>query len=238
MNRDVLFPLAVILLAVAFPARSQAPDERAAIRQAALDYIEGWYEADATRMDRALHKELVKRLLRTVGGTEEFTSLNKTQMVEATKRGGGKNRPADARNIKVDILDVYRDIASVRTECVDYIDYLQLAKSEGQWKIVNVLWQFNVKERKAVTLDPKILSAYPGEYELKPGFTITVTVENDQLFIQATGQPRIQAYPSAETEFFLKDVEAQITFVKNEEGRIAQLILHQGGADVPARKIK
>jgi hypothetical protein len=230
--------LSVILLAVVMPAGSQTPDEKTAIRQAALDYIEGWYEADAARMDRALHKELVKRIISSTGGTEQFTSLTKAQMVEATQKGGGKNRPADTRNIKVEILDVYRDIASVRTECADYIDYLQLARSEEQWKIVNVLWLYNVKERKAVTLNPKILSSFAGEYELRPDFIVTVTVEKDQLFVQATGQPRLQALPSSETEFFLKDVEAQISFVKNAEGRITQLIIHQGGADAPARKIK
>jgi hypothetical protein len=89
-----------------------------------------------------------------------------------------------------------------------------------------------------VALNPKTLAAYPGEYELKPDFIITVTVVKDQLFLQATGQPRIQAFPSSETEFFLKEVEAQISFVKNAEGRITQLVLHQGGSDAPARKIK
>ena len=237
MKKNAVFPLAAILLTIAMPAGSQTPDDKAAIRQAALDYIEGWYEADGARMDRALHKELAKRIVLAAGGTERFNSLTKAQMVEATQKGGGKNRPADTRNIKVEILDVYRDIASVRTECADFIDYLQLARSEGQWKIVNVLWQFNIKERKAVELDPKILTAYAGEYELKPDLIISVTVEKDQLFLQATGQPRIQAFPSSETEFFLKDVEVQISFVKNE-GRVTQLILHQGGTDAPARKIK
>ncbi len=238
MKRNAFFPLAVILLTIAMPLSSQTPDEKAAIRQAALDYIEGWYEADAARMDRALHKELAKRIIRTVGGTEQFSSLTKAQMVEATQKGGGKDRPAAMRNIKVDILDVYRNIASVRSECADFIDYLQLAKSDGQWKIVNVLWQFNVKDRQAVALDPKIMAAYAGEYELKPDFIISVTVEKDQLFLQATGQGRVQAFPSSETEFFLKEVEAQVSFVKNAEGKITQLILHQGGNDAPARKIK
>ena len=238
MKKSVIFGLAVILAVMIIPVLGQAQDEKAAIRQAALDYIEGWYEGDAARMDRALHKELVKRAVFAGGGTERFANLTKAQMVEATQKGGGKARPADTRNIKVEILDVYRDIASVRTECADFIDYLQLAKSEGQWKIVNVLWQYNVKERKAVALEPKTLAAYAGEYELKPDFIITVIVEKDQLFLQATGQPRIQAFPSSETEFFLKDVEAQISFVKNADGNVTQLILHQGGNDAPARKIK
>ncbi len=238
MKRNTASSLAVILLTVALPIWSQAPDEKAAIRQTALDYIEGWYETDSARMDRALHKELAKRLVATVGGAEQFTSLNKTQMVEATQKGGGKNRPADTRNIKVEILDVYRNIANVRTECADFVDYLHLAKSEGQWKIVNVLWQFNVKERREVAVDPKILASYAGEYALKPDFIVTVTAEKDQLCLQATGQPRVQVFPSSETEFFLKEVEAQITFVKDAEGKVTQLVLHQGGNDAPARKIK
>ncbi len=238
MKRNVLSVLAVILLAVALPAWSQTPDEKTAIRQAALDYIEGWYEADAARMDRALHKELAKRIIATVGGTEQFSSMTKTQLVAATQKGGGKNRPAGTRDIKVEILDVYRDIANVRTESADFVDYLQLAKSEGQWRIVNVLWQFNVKDRKAVNLDPKTAADYTGEYELKPGFSITVTADRDQLFLQATGQPKIQAFPSSETEFFLKEVDAQITFVKDPQGKVTQLVLHQGGNDASARKIK
>ena len=238
MKKFIIFGVAVILAVMIIPVLGQAQDEKAAIRQAALDYIEGWYEGDAARMDRALHKELVKRAVFAGGGTERFANLTKAQMVEATQKGGGKARPADTRNIKVEILDVYRDIATIRTECADYVDYLHLAKSEGQWKIVNVLWLNYVKERKEVTLNPKILSLYAGEYELKPGFILTVTAEKDQLFTQATGQARIPIYPSSETEFFLKIVEAQISFVKNEEGKVTHLILHQGGADLPAKKIK
>jgi len=128
--------------------------------QAALDYIEGWCEGDAVRMERALHKELAKRTIFPGAGTEQFVNLTKTQMVEATRKGGGKARPADTRNIKVEILDLYRDIAGVQTECADYIDYLHLARSEGQWRIVNALWQSYVKERKEVALDPLHITWY------------------------------------------------------------------------------
>jgi len=238
MKNFMIAPLTVLLLVAAKPMVGQTPDERAAIRQAALDYIEGWHEGNAERMERALHKELAKRAIFAAGGAETIAHLTKAQMVEATQKGGGKNRPAETRNIKVEILDVYREIASVRTECADFIDYLHLAKSEGAWKIVNVLWQYNVKERKEVTVDPNILARYAGEYELKPDFILTVSVENGRLFVQATGQPRVEAFASSETEFFLKIVEAQITFTKDGEGRVTQLVLHQGGADLPAKKIK
>lgn len=94
------------------------------------------------------------------------------------------------------------------------------------------------KERKVVKIDPKIYDAYVGQYELEPDFIISITKENDRLFAQATGQPKAEIYPESETKFFLKVVDVQITFVKNEKGEITQLILHQAGEDQPAKKIK
>ncbi len=238
MKRVIVCLLAVIPLAIVKPVAGQTSDEKALIRQAALDYLEGWYEADAARMDRALHKEFAKRSIFASGGTERFVSLTKTQMVEGTQKGGGKARPAGTRNITVEIMDVNRDIATVKTECADFIDYLHLARSEGQWRIVNVLWRFNVKEHKEVSVDPKILRSYVGEYQLRPDFILSVTEENGQLFAQAPMQQKLQVYPSSETEFFLKVIEAQISFIRNGEGQVTQLVLHQAGVDSPAKKVK
>jgi CubicO group peptidase (beta-lactamase class C family) len=86
--------------------------------------------------------------------------------------------------------------------------------------------------------DPKLYEAYAGDYELAPNFIITITVEDGKLMAQATGQPKFELYPSAATEFFFKVVDAQITFVKNEQRQVTQLILHQGGRDMPAKKIR
>jgi hypothetical protein len=89
-----------------------------------------------------------------------------------------------------------------------------------------------------VTVDPAIYRAYAGEYELGPGFILTVTVEGERLMTQATGQSKVEIFPSSPTEFFLKVVDGQITFVKDASGYVTQLVLHQGGRDVPAKKIK
>jgi len=94
------------------------------------------------------------------------------------------------------------------------------------------------KERKEVKVDPKIYEAYVGQYELKPNFIITITKENDRLFAQATGQPKAEIYPESEIKFFLKAVDAQLTFIKDDKGEVTQLILHQGGKDQPAKKVK
>src|SRR5690606_32226259 len=65
------------------------------------------------------------------------------------------------------------------------------------------------------TVDKSVYRDYEGEYELKPGFSIAITTEDGQLFAQATGQNRFEIFPSSETEFFLKEVDAQMSFIRN-----------------------
>lgn len=88
-----------------------------------------------------------------------------------------------------------------------------------------------------IKVEPKVLDKYVGEYELTPAFKLTITNENGQLMAQATGQPKFELYPESETKFFLKVIEAGVTFVKNDKGEVTHLILHQGG-DKQAKKIK
>lgn len=94
------------------------------------------------------------------------------------------------------------------------------------------------KERKEIKVDPKTYDAYVGRYELAPAFVLTIIKDGDRLFAQATGQGRNEIFPESEKDYFLKVVDAQITFVKNDKGEVTQLILHQGGSDRPAPKIK
>ena len=131
------------------PMSEQTVNDLAAIRQAALDYMQGWYEGDAERMRRSLHPELAKRaILRDIqSGEPRFYSLSCEQMVEKTRQGGGTDTPSDKRYYDVSVLDVYGDIASVRANSYDYVDYLHLARSEGRWVIVNVLWASNSTKR-------------------------------------------------------------------------------------------
>jgi putative lumazine-binding protein len=131
------------------PMSEQTVNDLAAIRQAALDYMQGWYEGDAERMRRSLHPELAKRaILRDIqSGEQRFYSLSCEQMVEKTRQGGGTDTPSDKRYYDVSVLDVYGDIASVRANSCDYVDYLHLARSEGRWVIVNVLWASNSTKR-------------------------------------------------------------------------------------------
>lgn len=88
-----------------------------------------------------------------------------------------------------------------------------------------------------VSLTPEILSRYVGNFELMPGFQITMTVEGDRIFTQGTGQPKVEIFPESETRFFLKVVDATLDFVVDESGKCDKFVLHQGGRDLEGKRI-
>ena len=94
------------------------------------------------------------------------------------------------------------------------------------------------KEHKEITVDPKIFDKYAGRYELAPNFILTITREGDHLFAQATGQPKFELFAEGEKEYFLKVVDAQISFEVNAAGLANQLVLHQMGRDMPAKRME
>jgi D-alanyl-D-alanine-carboxypeptidase/D-alanyl-D-alanine-endopeptidase len=95
-----------------------------------------------------------------------------------------------------------------------------------------------VKKHTAIKLDTTVYDAYVGKYEFAPKAVITVHREGDRLFAQLTGQSALEVFPESETDFFLKAVDAQISFVKSDQGGVTALILHQMGIDQEAKKIK
>lgn len=90
--------------------------------------------------------------------------------------------------------------------------------------------------RKEIAVNPGILAQYAGTYELRPGFDLVITLEGDQLFSQATGQGKVQVYAETETKFFLKVVDAQIEFFKDDKGAVTHLVLDQGSAHIKAAR--
>jgi D-alanyl-D-alanine carboxypeptidase len=83
-----------------------------------------------------------------------------------------------------------------------------------------------------------LLRRYVGDYQLAPGFVLTVTLEGEHLMSQATGQQKVEILATSDSEFFLKVVHAQISFITDASGNVEKLILHQGGRDIPGSKVK
>jgi hypothetical protein len=135
----------LLLAALAVPAvaRAQSAADSSAIRATALNYVEGWYEGDADRMGRALHPELVKRIVVSDTATRRsvLQNMGASALVNGTRHGWGKETPRDRRQKDVTILDIFGNAASVKAVMADWIDYLQIAKVDGRWLIVNVLWE-------------------------------------------------------------------------------------------------
>jgi hypothetical protein len=124
------------------PARAQQPADSAGIRQAALDYIEGWYAGDAMRMTRALHPELAKRIMSTDNaGRTWIQHQGASHLIRGTANGGGTQTPEKDRKTEIRILDIFQNAASARIDAGGWIDYLHLVKWRGQWVILNVLWE-------------------------------------------------------------------------------------------------
>jgi hypothetical protein len=121
--------------------------DQAAIKQTALDYIEGWYGGDAERMERALHPELAKRIVRTNDkGQSRLNQTNTISLLQDTRAGYGKNTPKEKQQKDIIILDVFENAASVKIVASDWIDYLHIAKFNGRWMIINVLWELKPKK--------------------------------------------------------------------------------------------
>jgi len=150
MKKPALILFTIFILC-AFEVRAQTIStaaEQSAIKQTALDYIEGWYSGDAERMERALHSDLAKRIVITdVQGKSRLNQTSAMGLVQGTRRGGGKATPKDKQRKDVTILDVDENAASVKIVASDWIDYLHIAKFNGRWVIVNVLWELKSKEK-------------------------------------------------------------------------------------------
>ena len=85
-------------------------------------------------------------------------------------------------------------------------------------------------------MSPELFKEYTGEYEIQPGFSLTVFLENGHFMTQATGQSKFEIFPSSKTRFFLKVVEAEIEFIRNEDDVVDSLILYQGGQEILGKK--
>ncbi|MGA7294308.1 MAG: serine hydrolase [Terriglobales bacterium] len=92
-------------------------------------------------------------------------------------------------------------------------------------------------EHKQVAVDPKVFDGYVGQYQLAPNFVMTITRDGAQFFVQATGQPKLEIFPESDRDYFLKAVDAQITFETDSQGRATGLVLHQNGKNQTAKRI-
>jgi len=162
-RRLLLIALSLVaVFAATFEARAQQSSQQAAakpsgaseadlaaIKQTALDYIEGWYEGAAERMERALHPELAKRIVITdpKSGRSRLDQMGAMTLTLGTRSRASNPTPKEKRQSDVTVLDVFENAASVKVVATDWVDYLHVAKFNGRWVIVNVLWELKPQQK-------------------------------------------------------------------------------------------
>lgn len=93
------------------------------------------------------------------------------------------------------------------------------------------------QERRVVSVDPKLLESYAGKYQVAPGLVFNIVRTSNGLTFQPTGQPTpAEMFAESDSKFFLKVVDAQITFVKNTEGKVTGLEFQQAGRTTKAKR--
>jgi hypothetical protein len=143
MKKLSIIGLLVALALAGSIAQAQSNDEREAVKQAVLDYVEGVYNVDPARIERSVHPDLAKRGFFRTRGKEGYSNGKMTfaELVEVAKTWNKEGKlPKDAPK-DITIFDVLDQTAAAKLVAQWGIDYFHLAKYDGKWMIVNVLWQ-------------------------------------------------------------------------------------------------
>lgn len=152
MKRSFFLALATLFVLPFCSAQAQTDADREAVRQAALDYVEGIYNVDPSRIERSVHPKLAKLGFYRPPAEDAYrpgSTMTFEKLVEIAKNYNKEGKlPKDAPR-EVTLLDVLDQTATVKLVAEWGVDYMHLAKFDGKWMIVNVLWQSPPK--KSVT---------------------------------------------------------------------------------------
>ena len=140
--------LMIVVFFSGFPTAYSFNDEdkdRKAVEKSALDYLEGWYEGSVERMEGCLHPDLQKKEIRTLSqtGRSQFGLHTASTLIEGTRLGHGKMIPVEERNIQITVFEISKNIATVKATSKLSTEYLHIVKYNGEWKVLNVLWERN-----------------------------------------------------------------------------------------------
>jgi HAMP domain-containing protein len=140
------FLMVAIVAACNLTLKAQTAQDTAAIKRAALAYIEAQHTPNPKLMEGALHPRMVKRSVFKNKATQkdyisEYFAENMVILAESYNIKGDKF-PANPKK-EVKLLDVSALTASVKLIADEWIDYMHIVKVNGEWKVINVLWQYN-----------------------------------------------------------------------------------------------
>jgi len=144
MTRSFLVALAFLLIAIPVAAQQEANADREAVRQAVLDYVEGIYNVEPQRIERSVSPNLAKMgFYRPPAETayRPARAMAYQQLVEIARTYNKEGKLRKDAPKTIEIYDVLDQTATVKLTAEWGIDFMHLAKMDGKWMIVNVLWQ-------------------------------------------------------------------------------------------------
>ncbi len=138
-----IFSLLILVLVFGLTAFAQSDEDRNAVKQACLDYVESVYEVNPAKAERSVHPDLVKRGFFIKKNETAYSphTMTFTELIELAKTYNKKGQVSKDAVKEVVVFDIADQTASAKVTAIWGIDYLHLAKYEGKWKIINILWQ-------------------------------------------------------------------------------------------------
>ena len=239
-----LIVIVIIMLVIFFclnaNEKTRSQNESDAVKKTARDYIENWFDADAAGLDRVLHKEFAKRSVFPDEKTNEefFLNQKKEDLIKGAQNYRGNIVPKNKRKISIDVFFVYGDMASACIETATFIEYLHLARTNSEWKIINSIYAPRQNKRKTSPVNPTIYHDLIGIYEFPQGFRVTVSTENRRLFLKVDGQPHFEVLPESKNRYFLKSAIAQVEFIRDSSNNVIEMITYQPAGSLTGKKIE
>jgi len=233
----IVMHVAIVLLmatpAVAQAQAHQAKDEKTKeeIQKLFSELNDAITKRDRTRLEQLYADEF--QFIRPSGGV-----INKVTQIS----GIMSNDPISSTPIPapaIESLLVYGDVVvsrhTVRGTAVSSI----FVKKDGHWQLLQAQGTRLAPERKPISLDPKLLDAFVGKYEFGPNAIATVTREGDAIRWRGGNRMPVTLVPLSQTQFFAKETETEMMFVKNENGQVTSVVLRLGSCqDSKAKKIE
>ena len=141
--KRIIFAGLVVVMILGLGMQDPGSADRKAVKRAVLDYVEGVYEVKPEYIERSVHKDLAKVGFGRRSADADYRTIPMTQeqlVSLAASYNADGHIAADAPK-KVEVFDVLDQTASVKLSASWGIDYMHLAKYDGKWKIIHVLWQ-------------------------------------------------------------------------------------------------
>ena len=142
--KKITFLLIVIGICTSVQTKAQTATDTTGIKKTVMNYLEGFYTADAERMEKALHYDLAKRFVTPArNGRNNVQHMSAMLLYKATKMQKDKRPEHGELKAEIVINEIYGKVAIVRAETTffNFVDFIQLGKINGEWKIVNVIWE-------------------------------------------------------------------------------------------------